>query len=139
MNSAELYDHLRATLPRGYDYLALFDDGVVSVSTGDTRWGHCLVTVEVERDGDRYRVFEDGWVTIGWLGAVEPPRLTAQTRSGIEEIADREGIRLDGLAFVASDLAIEQLSDAIVRMLRALHAAVDLDPMYAAQPELAAD
>ena len=139
MSPSELYDYLHSTLPPGYDYLALLEDGVISARTDDTRWGHSLVTVEVERDEDTYRVTEDGWVVIGWLGAVEPPGLSAETRANIAEIAERERISLDGLAFRVTDLHSEELSDAVVRMLRALHAVVELEPMYAAKPEVAAD
>ena len=138
MASAELYDHLRAALPRGYDYLAQLDSGAVSVCTGDARWGHCMVTVEVRSEGNAYVVEDDGWVASGWLGAIEDPERSERTRMRIAEIAEREGIPLDGLSFVAPGIERDELSDTVVRMLRALHAAVDLDPLYANTPEVAA-
>ena len=139
MDSAELYGHLRANLPPGYDCLEALESDAVSVSTGDSRWGHCLVTVDVEWGGDGYVVSEDGWATLGWLGAVEAPNLSVSTRTRIEEIAAAERIELEDLAFVVSGISREELGDAVVRMLRALHAVVDLDPMYARQTAFAAD
>ena len=138
MASVELFDHLRATLPRGYDYLAQLDSGAVSVCTGDDRWGHSMATVEVRQDGNAYVVEDDGWVASGWLGTVEHPELSEQTRARIAEIAKRERIPLDGLSFVASGIERDELSDTVVRMLRALHAVVDLDPLYAGKPQVAA-
>ena len=138
MASAELFDHLRATLPRGFDYLAQLDDDGVSVSTGDARWGHSMVAVEVRCDGNAYVVEDDGWVASGWLGAIEHPELSERTQARIAEIAQRERIPLDGLPFAASGVEQDELSDTVVRMLRALHAVVDLDPLYAGAPEVAA-
>ena len=138
MAAAELYDHLRATLPRGNDYLAQLDNGVVSVSTGDSRWGHCMVVVEVRRDGNAYVVEDDGWVANGWMEAIEHPELSEHTWTRVAEIAEREGAPLVGRSFVAPGIKRDELSDTIVRMLRALHAVVDLDPLYANTPEVAA-
>lgn len=138
MTAAEVRDHLWANLPSGSDYLATLDDGTVSVRNDDERWGHCSVTVQVEPRGQRFAVCDDGWVTGAWLGVREDFQFSARTNAAIDAIATREGVTFDGACFSIDGLALGDLSDAVVRLLRCLHDVVDLDPQYANRAQLAA-